>query len=71
MTRIQVDMPEERVREIEELMEKRGIKTKKEFFNVALTLLEWAIDEKENGHAIASVDEEENRYKEVVIPGIL
>jgi metal-responsive CopG/Arc/MetJ family transcriptional regulator len=71
MTRIQLELPEEKVKELEELMENAGIKTKKELFNNALTLLEWAIKEKKTGRKIASINEEEDKYKEVVIPGLL
>ena len=68
MTRIQFELPEDKVRELERLMAASGIKTKKEFFNNALTLLEWAIKEKKAGRTIASIDETAHSYKEIVMP---
>ena len=40
MTRIQFELSEDRNKELEALMEKTGIRTKKDLFNNALTLLE-------------------------------
>ena len=45
-----------------------GIRTKKDFFNNALTLLEWALKERKAGRVIASVDDEEKRYKQILMP---
>jgi hypothetical protein len=66
--RIQLDMPEEKVQEIERIMAESGVKTKKEFFNLAMSLLKWAIQEKKDGKIIASVDEKEDKYKELMLP---
>ena len=68
MTRIQIDLPEEKVRQIEALIEETGLPTKKDFFNNAITLLAWAIREVKAGRTIASVDEQHNRYKEILLP---
>jgi hypothetical protein len=68
MPRIQFELSDDKVRELEELMKESGIRTKKDLFNNALTLLEWAIDEKRAGRTIASIDEKEKRYKELVMP---
>lgn len=68
MTRIQFELSEERLNELESLMEETGVRTKKDLFNNALTLLEWAIAERKAGRIIASVDEKENKYKEIVMP---
>jgi hypothetical protein len=66
--RVQLDMPEEKVQEIERIMAESGVKTKKEFFNLAMSLLKWAIQEKKDGKIIASVDEKEDKYKELMLP---
>ncbi|ETX08553.1 MAG: hypothetical protein ETSY2_04705 [Candidatus Entotheonella gemina] len=68
MTRIQFELPEDKITELEKLMSESGIKTKKELFNNALTLLEWAIKEKKAGRTIASIDETSNSYKEIMMP---
>lgn len=49
-------------------MEQTGLTTKKDLFNNALTLLSWAIEEVANGNTIASVNEEENRYRVLQMP---
>lgn len=70
MTSIQLELPEDKVRQLEALMEESGLKTKKEFINNALTLLEWAMREVRAGRVIASVDEREKRYKEILLPAL-
>lgn len=70
MARIQFELSEEKVHELESLMEEVGIRTKKDLFNNALTFLEWAIAEKKAGRIIASVDEKEKKYKEIVMPAL-
>jgi metal-responsive CopG/Arc/MetJ family transcriptional regulator len=70
MTRIQLELPEERLHELERLMEQTGTTTKKDLLNDALTLYEWAVQERMAGRTIASVDEQQHRYKEVVMPSL-
>jgi len=68
--RIQLEMNDERVKEIEKLMDERGIKTKKDLFNNALSLFEWAIMEIKSGKIIASVDEKQDKYKQLIMPSL-
>jgi hypothetical protein len=68
MVRVQLDLPENRVRELEKLMREVGVTTKKEFFNYALSLFRWAIKEMQDGRVIASVDTTTEQYKEMVMP---
>ncbi len=70
LTRIQLELPEDKVKQLEALMEEAGLKTKKDFINNALTLLEWAMREVKAGRVIASVDEREKRYKEILLPAL-
>lgn len=56
--RLQVEMSEQRVKEVNDLMIKCGVSSKKEFFNNALTLLGWVIEEVERGNEITSLDKE-------------
>jgi len=67
-TRIQFDLPEEQAEGLETLKDLGGVKTTKDLFNNALTLLEWAINEKKAGRIIASIDEKNEVYKELVMP---
>jgi hypothetical protein len=66
--KIQLELPKERIAEIEDLMRRTNTATKKDFINNALTLLEWAIEERENGRIITSLDERNKSYKELVMP---
>jgi hypothetical protein len=68
--KIQFDIDERVIRGIEATMGKAGICTKRELFNLALSLLEWAADARMRGRVIASVDPETERYHQVVLPAL-
>jgi len=68
MQRIQFELTESQVKDIEKLMEKTSTSTKREFFNNAIAILEWAVDESSNGRKIASMDDSSHTYKELVMP---
>lgn len=68
--RLQFELTEDRVKELDELIERLGLRTRVNLLNEALTLYEWAIHEREAGRIIASVDEKNDRYKEVELPGL-
>jgi len=66
--RVQLEFSPSRVNELESLMAETGIVTKKELFNNALTLFEWAIEERRHGHVVGSLDESSSAFREVVLP---
>ena len=68
LVRLQVELDEEKMKELEQLMEEGKARTKKDFINAALTLLKWAMREKRAGRIIASVDEKKDTYKEIEMP---
>jgi len=70
MIRIQLDLPEEQVKELDELMKETKIATRKDLFNNALTLFQWAVKAKRSGRIIASIDEEKSTSKELVMPAL-
>jgi len=70
MPKFQIEISREKNKEIQDLMTKTGISTKREYFNTALTVLKWIIHEKERFRIIASVDEKDKSYKELVIASI-
>jgi hypothetical protein len=70
MKRLQVLMSDERLDELDALVKLTGLKTRTELINYSLTLFEWSIKERLRGRIIASVDEQNERYKEVELPGI-
>ena len=53
---------------MDRLSEQLGIRTRKDLFNNALTLLEWAVKERKAGRFIASIDEDQTRIRELVLP---
>ncbi|HEY5574990.1 MAG TPA: LuxR C-terminal-related transcriptional regulator [Anaerolineales bacterium] len=69
--RLQFEMTRERIQELDDLVNRLGLKTRANLLNEALTLYEWAIRELESGRIIASLDEEKDQYKEIEMPGFL
>jgi hypothetical protein len=70
MPRFQIDVSEKKLLTIEELMRLCELPTKKDLFNNALTLFQWAVSEKLNGHTIASIDERTKKYRELQMPAL-
>lgn len=68
--RLQIDVTDDQDRHIQKLMEETGLSTKKDLFNNALTLLSWAVEEVAGGNTIASVNEEQQRYRELHMPAL-
>ena len=68
--RIQIDFAEDRVRDMDSLMERCGITTRKDLFNNALSILEWAIEEQEAAKVVASVDRDGERYVILRMPAL-
>ena len=59
-TRVQLDMSPGELQRLNWVMEVCDLSTRKELFNVALTLLEWATKETNEGRRIASFDDRTN-----------
>jgi metal-responsive CopG/Arc/MetJ family transcriptional regulator len=70
MVRVQLDLHEDQVKELDELMRETKLSTRKDLFNNALTLFEWAVKAKRAGRVIASLDEENKSAKELVMPAL-
>jgi hypothetical protein len=66
--KIQFDLAQERVRELDKLAEVGQVGTRKDLFNNALTLLEWAMGECARGRKIASVSQDGKSYSELQMP---
>jgi ferric iron reductase protein FhuF len=67
-TRVQLVLPAERVRMLDQLAAEAGVTTRKDLFNNALALLNWAVREVRRGRVIASVDERAQRFTELQMP---
>lgn len=68
LTRLQVDIDSEELERLEELRVLGGLRTKKELWNIAFTLLEWAANQKARGASIVAVSEEDGTVREPVMP---
>jgi len=68
MVRIQLDLPDEQVAELDALMTETKVRTRKELFNNALTLFDWAVKQKKAGLLIAAISESQGVVKELLMP---
>lgn len=67
-SRLQVDLSRHEMEAMEETMMLSGLTTKKELFNNAITLFEWAIQEIAKGMVIASMDPKTGDYVRLQMP---
>ena len=68
--RIQLDLDDAGVALLDRLKGATGSKTHKELFNNAITLLEWAVNQRRNGRIVASLDESDENYRELQMPAL-
>lgn len=69
--RLQVEMTNERVSAIDKLVKITGMGSRKEFLDNALSLMAWAIRERQHGRIIASVSPaDSSNYREVLMPSL-
>ena len=66
--RVQLELPEDKVREIDSLMADAGISTRKLYIEYALATLKWALNQSRENRAVVSLDETANSYKELAMP---
>lgn len=66
--RIQFDITDEQVNRLDGLMEVAGISTRKDLFNYALTIFEWAIDVRRSGRRVVGLADHERRFQELIMP---
>jgi hypothetical protein len=68
--RVQLELPEARVEELKVLMEETGLDTYKDLFNNALSAFEWLTSEVKSGRVIAGLDEQNEKYRILVMPAL-
>lgn len=68
MTRVQFEISEDRLKELDELMSLADINNRKELFNNALTLFEWAVNQVSNNLTVCSFDNRQNKLRELSMP---
>ena len=66
--RVQFDIAEAQWEQMKALMEECGMDTRKELFNNAYALLDWAVRERANGNVIASINDKTKQVKELEMP---
>ena len=70
MARLQIEITFSELKEVKDMMLKTGLRTRKSLIDNCRTLFEWAIKEKEAGRLIGSMNEENGRFKEMVMPSL-
>jgi hypothetical protein len=66
--RIQIEMSEGNIKELQSLMEQMGVKSYKDLFNCALSLLESAVLQAASGRKLAVIDEADHEYRALILP---
>lgn len=70
LVRIQIEVDEDRLKDMESLMQECGIRTKKDLINNAYTLFKWAVKKRKEGCEIVAVDNTNNRLVELDMPAL-
>ena len=68
MTRIQFEIPEDRLKDLDCLKGQIGATTRTELFNNAMALLRWVVDQRVDERLIASVNRKDNTFRELEMP---
>jgi hypothetical protein len=68
--RIQLELPEAQVQDLKKLMAEAGLDTYKDLFNHSLSAFEWILNEARSGRSIASVDDNNQSYRVLVMPAL-
>jgi hypothetical protein len=70
MVRIQLEMPDDQVADLDALMAETKIRTRKELFNNAITLFDWAVKQKKAGLLVAAINQSQGQVKELLMPSL-
>jgi hypothetical protein len=68
--RVQLELDERRKDQLCSLERLTGLKTHTDLYDVALTLLDWSVQQRCEGRIIASLDEKNMTYKELQMPAL-
>ena len=68
VVRLQIELDQDQIRELDDLAEMGGLRTRKEFFNNAFTLMKWAVRERRQARSIGSLDQVGGTYRELTTP---
>ena len=70
MVRFKLDMPPNQAAAFDIMMESCGLEERKDLFNAAMTLFDWAVREVDRGRKIASYDEEADSVEVILLPAL-
>jgi len=68
--RVVLEFSSEKVEQIDSMKAKLQLATRKEMFNYAIGLLDWAIRQREKGYVIMVGDHERERYIQLSMPAL-
>lgn len=68
--RFQFDVAGSDAAHLEQLKATTGLNTNQKLFDEALTLLDWAVAQAKEGRIIASIDEQNQVYRELAMPAL-
>jgi hypothetical protein len=63
--KLKFNLTKEKLHEIDELVREAKLVTRRDLFNTALTVFEWAMKEIKSGRILASIDEKGGNYQEL------
>lgn len=69
-TRLQIDLSSDQMEALHSLMSDCGLSTRKDLFNNAMTLLEWAVEQVKEGNVVASLNPSKDHYIELRMPAL-
>jgi len=70
-TRVQLDLSPASIERMNRSMHVCDLETRKDLFNNALSLFDWAVEEVMKGRVIASLDEKDKYYTKMAMPALL
>lgn len=68
--RVQLDMTPRQVEQVDRLCRDAALRSRRELFDHALTLFEWAVAESGKGNRIAAVHSDSGEYDAVILPSL-
>lgn len=66
--RIQLEIDDAGVIVLSDLRAETGVKSHKELFNNAISVLVWAVQQRRQGRIVASIDEQNKNFRELSMP---
>ena len=70
LLRVQFEMSQKRLHDLDRVKAAAGIRTRRELFDNAFTLFEWAVQQAMRGWTVAAVDEETGQFQPLLMPAL-